>query len=74
MCAKSRDDTWMKTATRNNSKDCLLCRNGEVACDTLVLECGHLQIGASCHAAEIPLAPVSAFAARCGNVQFGRMK
>jgi hypothetical protein len=74
MCAKSRDDTWMKTATRKNSKDCLLCRNGEVARDTLVLECGHLQIGAFCYAAEIPLAPDSAFSARCGNVQFGRMK
>ena len=51
-----------------------LRRNGEDARDTLVLEGGHQQIGAFCHAAEIPLAPDSAFSARCGSLQFGRMK
>jgi hypothetical protein len=55
-------------------KDCLLSRNGEDARDHMVLECGHLQIGAFCHAAGIPLAPDSAFSARCGSVQLGRMK
>jgi hypothetical protein len=43
----------------------------------VVSECptrGHLQIAAFCHAAEIPLAPDSAFSARCGSVQLGRMK
>ena len=56
------------------SKDCLPSRNGEDARDILVLEGGHQQIGAFCHAPEIPLAPDSAFSARCGSVQFGRMK
>jgi hypothetical protein len=74
LCAKSRDDTWMKTARRKNSKNCLLSRNGEHARDTLVLECRHLQIGAFCHAAGIPVPLDSAFSARCGSVQFGRMK
>jgi hypothetical protein len=40
----------------------------------LVLEGGHKQIGAFRHAAETPLAPDSIFSARCGSVQFGRMK
>ena len=43
----------------------------------VVWECptrGHRQIAAFCHAAEIPLAPDSAFSARCGSVQLGRMK
>jgi hypothetical protein len=46
----------------------------EGARDALVLENGHQQIGAVCHAAEILLAPDSVFSARCGSVQFGRMK
>ena len=32
------------------------------------------QIGAFRHAAGTPLAPDSIFSARCGSVQFGRMK
>jgi hypothetical protein len=55
-------------------KDCLLSRNGEDARNTLVLEGGHQHTGAFFHAAEILLAPDSAFSARCGSVQFGGMK
>jgi hypothetical protein len=42
------------------------CINGSVK--------SHQQIGALCQAAETPLAPDFAFSARCGSVQFGRMK
>jgi pyridoxal/pyridoxine/pyridoxamine kinase len=38
------------------------------------LSLGRQQIGAFRQAAETPLAPDFAFSARCGNVQFGRMK
>jgi hypothetical protein len=37
-------------------------------------ERGYQPIGVFCHAAETPRTPDSAFSARCGSVQFGRMK
>ena len=74
MCAeRSRDESaWMKTARQKNRK---VVFSPGMAKSTrhLVLE-AHQQIGDFCHAAEIPLAPDSAFSARCGSVQFGRMK
>ncbi len=74
MCATVARRYMDEDGQAEKSKDCLPARNGKDARDTLVLEGGHQQIGAFCHAAEILLAPDSAFSARCGSVQFGRMK
>jgi hypothetical protein len=64
----------LRAPQRLQHVEILLAGNGEDVRDALVLEGGHQQIGAFCHAAETPLAPVSVFSARCGSVQFGRMK
>ena len=64
----------LRAPQRLQHVEILLARNGEDVCDALVLEGGHQQIGSFCHAAETPPAPDSAFSARCGSVQFGRMK
>ena len=64
----------LRAPQRLQHVEILLAGNGEDAFDALVLERGDQQIGAFCHAAETPLAPVAAFSARCGNVHSGRMK
>jgi hypothetical protein len=73
VCEVSRHDTWMKTTRRKIVSSPGMAK-GDDARDPTVLECGHLQIAAFCHAAGIPLTPDSAFSARCGSVQLGRMK
>jgi hypothetical protein len=64
----------LRAPQRLQHVEILLARNGEDVGDALVLEAGHQQIGSFCHAAETPSALESAFSARCGSIQFGRMK